>query len=148
MKGDGGVMTCSTTIGARHAFASAMASRSAGAESLEKSVGWRMRRNAAIALLEGRQVGSERARVELAHLDLQHVGSRLLRLGLAKPPAQIALGIFRAHAREIVRDGCAGLADRVAAIAALLGEEALPLGDEGGVVLAARQSRRQGERRH
>ena len=56
-------------------------------------------------------------------------------LGSPQPLAQVALGVLRAHLRKIVRDGRAGLADSVAAIAALLGEQALALRDERRTVL-------------
>src|SRR3990172_8221213 len=132
MKGDGGVMTWSSTSCARHALARATARRRAGAEAREKSVGCRMRWKAVMASLEGGEVGGERPGIRLGHLDLRHVRPRLLLLGVAQPLAQVTLRVLRAHVRKIVRDGCAHLADRVAAVASLLGEQAIALRSERG----------------
>jgi len=49
MKGEGGVITCNSSIRTRERRANLTAARKAGREAGEKSVAWRIRRRAAIA---------------------------------------------------------------------------------------------------
>src|SRR6185503_4351008 len=84
---------------------------------------------------QGGQIGGERPDVLVAELERRHVRARALLRRIPQPAHQVLLGVSRADVRELGPDRRPGLADDVAAGAAVDVERGLAP-DRQGLALA------------